>query len=334
MSPSSSPAFEHLSPDLIASGVESVFDLRLTGVMTPYSSYINRVYGLEDEEGDRFVAKFYRPGRWSTEAILEEHRFVIDCAEEDVPVVAPLPNRDGTTLQSVVVETDAGEARYNFALYPSRGGRLFDAEGEEEWVRLGSLIGRMHAVGKRSEAPRRLVCTPSGTTERFVAEIEAAGVVHPELNGEFHRLVSGVLDLIGPLFDGVRLQRIHGDCHRGNILDRPGEGLMLIDFDDMLVGPVVQDIWLLLPDYAESSYRELELIIEGYEQFGVFERETLALIEPLRFMRMIHYLAWAARQRDDHRFRESFPDWGSKAFWIKEIEDLRVQERVIRAAIG
>ena len=104
---------------------------------------------------------------------------------------------------------------------------------------------------------------------------------------------------------------------------------MMIDFDDMVVGPPVQDIWLLLPDYADSSYVELELILEGYERFGAFDRETIRLIEPLRFMRMVHFIAWSARQRNDHRFREAFPDWGEKSFWIKEIEDLRVQAQII-----
>jgi Ser/Thr protein kinase RdoA (MazF antagonist) len=106
---------------------------------------------------------------------------------------------------------------------------------------------------------------------------------------------------------------------------------MLIDFDDMVMGPPVQDIWLLLPDYAESSRKELELILEGYEAFGEFDRNSFALIEPLRFMRMIHFLAWSAKQRNDLRFQNTFPDWGGKSFWIKEVEDLRLQARVIGA---
>ena len=204
-----------------------------------------------------------------------------------------------------------------------------DAENDEDWIRLGVLTARLHAVGKKGSAPHRLRCTPAETTAGYVEELRAADVVHPDAREDFFELSVNIMREIEPLFEAVDLQRIHGDCHRGNILHRPGEGLMLIDFDDMLIGPIVQDIWLLLPDYVDSSYRELELILEGYGQFNQFDRETIRLVEPLRFMRMIHYLAWSASQRNDHRFRESFPDWGSKAFWIKEIEDLRVQERVI-----
>lgn len=339
MSEPEHPVFEHLSPDVIVESVESAFGLRLTGVLMPYSSYINRVYGLEDEDGDRYVVKFYRPNRWSTEAILEEHQMIRECAENEIPVVSPISSLDGRTLQSVTI-TDGGDdavgdddlgmtAEFEFALFPSRGGRLFDAENDEDWIRLGVLTSRLHVVGKKGPAPHRLRCTPSDTTTGYVEELRVAGVVHPDASEEFLELAGNIVREIEPLFEGVALQRIHGDCHRGNILHRPGEGLMLIDFDDMLTGPVVQDIWLLLPDYVDSSYRELELILEGYGQFNHFDRETIRLVEPLRFMRMIHYLAWSASQRNDHRFRESFPDWGSKAFWIKEIEDLRVQERVI-----
>jgi Ser/Thr protein kinase RdoA (MazF antagonist) len=321
-------AFSHLSPDLVISAVESSFGLRLSGIIVPYTSYINRVYGLEDEDGARFVVKFYRPDRWSDEAIREEHRFVLECASSDIPVAAPIADSRGDTVCSVVAaEGEAG--RYRFALYPSRGGRQFDAEREEDWLRLGALVGRMHTVARSEPAAHRVVCLPSTSTALYLDELEAAGVVHPDAAVEFFGLARSALAAINPLFDSVRLQRIHGDCHRGNILDRPGEGLMLIDFDDMMTGPAVQDLWLLLPDYAGSSYEELELILEGYGQFGSLDRSELRLIEPLRFMRMIHFLSWSARQRSDERFSESFPDWGGKAFWIKEIEDLRTQERVI-----
>ena len=139
--------------------------------------------------------------------------------------------------------------------------------------------------------------------------------------------------MIDPVFHDARAHRIHGDCHRGNVIDRPGDGLALIDFDDMMTGPPVQDLWLMLPDHAAQSARELSALLEGYEQFQAFDRSTLRLIEPLRFMRMIYFLAWRARQRNDYWFRGSFPDWGTEAFWIKETEDLREQAAVVRAAL-
>jgi Ser/Thr protein kinase RdoA (MazF antagonist) len=305
--------------------VESGFGLSLDGTLSAYPSYVNRVYGLVAEDGQAYVAKFYRPGRWSEEAILEEHRFVLDCAEAELPVAAPLRDLDGETLASVTADDREREETFDFALYPRKGGRSFDAESAQDWVRLGGLVGRLHAVGERRQAPHRLVCTPDASTAEFLRELERAGVVPAKHEAEFFGLARQALSDIAPLFEGVRLQRIHGDCHRGNILDRPGEGLLLIDFDDMLQGPAVQDLWLLLPDRARSARRELELILEGYEAFHPFEQPTLRLIEPLRLMRLLYYLAWSARQRDDLRFRQSNPGWGSEAFWIKEIEDLRDQ---------
>jgi len=43
----------------------------------------------------------------------------------------------------------------------------------------------------------------------------------------------------------------------------------------------------------------------------------------------VYFLAWRASQRHDYWFRSSFPDWGTRAFWLKENEDLRDQARVI-----
>jgi len=156
-------------------------------------------------------------------------------------------------------------------------------------------------------------------------------VVHDDCETEFFDCCESLLARIESLFINLKLQRIHGDLHRGNILDRGAEGLLLFDFDDMMMGPRVQDLWLLLPERADKCVTELLLLIAGYEQFLPFNQAELALIEPLRFMRMVYFLAWCARQRHDDRFRHTFPDWGSRAFWIKEIEDFKGQSDMLRA---
>jgi Ser/Thr protein kinase RdoA (MazF antagonist) len=317
--------FDLLTPHVVQEAVESAFGLSLDGTLSAYPSYVNRVYGLVSEGGQAYVAKFYRPGRGSEESVLEEHRFVLDCAEAELPVAAPLRDLDRETLASVTAAGGEREETFDFALYPRKAGRSFDAESDQDWARLGGLVGRLHAVGERRQASHRLVCAPNASTAEFLRELEDAGVVPAKHAAEFFGLARQALSDIEPLFEGVALQRIHGDCHRGNILDRPGEGLLLIDFDDMMRGPAVQDLWLLLPDRARCSRRELELILEGYEAFHPFERSTLRLIEPLRLMRLLYYLAWSARQRGDRSFRQSNAGWGGDAFWIKEIEDLRDQ---------
>jgi Ser/Thr protein kinase RdoA (MazF antagonist) len=222
-------------------------------------------------------------------------------------------------------EDGSGESAFNFAIFPKMGGRNFDAEADDDWLRLGALLGRLHAVGGRRKASARLVCGPSTLTAPEFGELLASGIVHPEVAPELEALSRGVIGTLAPRFEGLALRRIHGDCHRGNILDLPGEGLYVIDFDDMMTGPAVQDLWLLLPDHADKCRRELGLLVEGYETFLPFDRRELELIEGLRFMRMVYFLSWRAKQRHDKWFRESFPDWGTKAFWITELDDLRDQ---------
>jgi len=320
--------YRALTPQVIVSAVERAYGITLDGTITPYPSYVNRVYGLRSDDGTRLVVKFYRPGRWTEDAILEEHDFLRECAEAEIPVVAPLKGSSGHTLSEVSLNDEDDEA-YLFALFPLAGGRNFDAEQDEQWFRLGGIVGRTHQVGKRHGAPNRLMCSPSTLTAGYVDELLNANLVHPEKRDEFEQVCRTTIDLIQPLFEDASMQRVHGDCHRGNILDRVDEGLLIIDFDDMMIGPPVQDIWLLLPDYAHNCRRELLMLLEGYEQFAAFERRSLSLIEPLRFMRMIYFLAWQARQRDDFAFAERYPGWGTGAFWLREIEDLSTQFRVI-----
>ena len=325
----SSSDFDYLTPPHVMHAVESAWSLILDGTLQAYSSYVNRVYGVRSEDGSEYIVKFYRPGRWTLEALAEEHEFVLDCADAELPVVAPIPDGDGYTLQTLEVESDDGVTEAAFALYPKRGGRGFDAEDDDDWLRLGALLGRLHAVAASHEATHRLTCTPAGSTRGFVEELFRSGAVNEDVADEFRTVVDEGLAFVEPLFAGVPVQRIHGDFHRANVLTRGDEGLLVIDFDDMMMGPAVQDLWLLLPDHAFAARRELNLLPEGYEQFRPFDRSTLRLIEPLRLMRMIYYLAWSAYQLSDHQFRATNPDWGCRAFWIREVEDLKTQMSVI-----
>ncbi|MFP4485137.1 MAG: serine/threonine protein kinase [Spirochaetaceae bacterium] len=321
--------FDLLSPHVALDAVEAAFGSVLDGTVQQYPSYINRVYGVRDDEGRGFVAKFYRPDRWSEEALREEHQFIADCAAHEIPVVEAITAPDGDTLQIVEVEGTDRRVDYRFALFPKRGGRNFDAEGDEEWYRLGSIVGRCHRAGAQRSAEHRQVCDPDAWTLPLLEELLESGVVHPDSRGELGDVVTTVIRTIRPLFQGVGMQRIHGDCHRGNLLERPDEGLVIIDFDDMMVGPAVQDLWLLLPGYAVDSGRELTMLLDGYETFAELDRRELELIEPLRFMRMVHFLGWQARQRRDRDFETRFPWWGTKEFWIREVEDLRTQAAVV-----
>jgi Ser/Thr protein kinase RdoA (MazF antagonist) len=315
--------FEDLVPDTMLNAVECATGRRMTGLAHPLPSYINRVYEVEAEDGERLIAKFYRPGRWSREALQDEHDFVLACSEDEIPVIAPLVMDNGDTLHE-----DNG---IYFTIFPKRFGRKFEANRDEDWVRIGSLMGRVHAVGAREDATARTDLHPAESTETHIDHLLDNGIVTPQHEHEFEAVTDSIMDLILDIFDDAEFMRIHGDCHGGNILDRPGEGIMIIDFDDMMVGPPVQDLWMLLPDAADNCRREFNLILSGYEQFREFDDNTFRLIEPLRAMRIIYFLAWCSRQVNDYRFRTLYPDWGSDSFWQQEIADLTRQRDLIRS---
>lgn len=302
--------------------VETALGVEMTGLATPLPSYINRVYEVQSIDGERFIPKFYRPGRWSRAALQEEHDFVLECASAEIPVIAPLKLPDGQTLHE-------SEGLF-FAIFPKRYGRQLEIHSDEDWVRVGSLLGRVHTVGSYQEAHARTEIHPATSTAEHIAYLLDHHLVAPRQQQPFADVTARILDLIVDLFDDIEFIRIHGDCHCGNLLDRPGEGIMMIDFDDMMIGPPVQDLWLLLPDHAGNCQRELNLLLTGYNQFRDFEDHTIRLIEPLRAMRIIYYLAWCSRQINDFKFRALYPEWGSDAFWQREINDLAHQLQVIR----
>ncbi len=321
--------FDALEPRLIITAVESCLGVRLDGSIYPCASYVNRVYGVNGDSGAEYIVKFYRPDRWSFEAIAAEHAFLRELSDAEVPVVPPLEDEDGDTLFEIEVDDGEEGTVYPCAIFPKRGGRTFDAEDDDHWLRLGALVGRMHGVGAQRDAPERILLDPSEWGGGNLDALVADGSIHEECRNEFVEIVEDALQEMETRFQGVPVQRIHGDCHRGNILDRRDEGLLLIDFDDMMRGPAVQDLWLLLPDHRDQSQRELTLLLDGYRQFRPLHEEQFELIEALRFLRMVHYLAWQARQRRDQHFQRQFPDWGSRSFWIKEVEDLRDQARLL-----
>jgi len=314
--------YENLTPELVIQAVEDAIGKRMTGLISPLPSYINRVYELQAMDETRLIAKFYRPGRWTLEMIQEEHDFIQDCADDEIPAIAPLQVGNGKTLHQ------AGD--YYFTVFPKKQGRLFEINNDEDWIRIGALIGRIHVAGSRQDASTRIRLDPALSTKADLKELLESGLISRNYESTFNQLGQEILDSIIEPFQNTEFIRIHGDCHRANILDRMDEGLIIIDFDDMVVGPPVQDLWLLLPDRVEHCRKETNLFLEGYEQFKEFDDSTLSLVEPLRIMRNIYYLAWCGRQVEDLQFRKHFPDWGCDEFWRKEVCDLQQQLEVIR----
>jgi Ser/Thr protein kinase RdoA (MazF antagonist) len=318
-------SFENLTPDTILDAVERASGFRLTPLTIPLPSYINRVYELRAVDGTKLIVKFYRPGRWSRESILAEHGFENDCQEAEIPVVPPLRLGNGTTI----AEHDGGF----FALFPKRAGRQLEITSESDWPRIGSLLGRLHLAGSKRKASARITIDPRLSTMRDI-DLLCTAIIPEPYRGQYRTTAMRLIEMSAPLWEELEIIRIHGDCHRGNILDRLDEGLLVIDFDDMAMGPPVQDLWLLLPDRAANARYEIDLFLQGYERFRRFDRASLRCIEPLRAMRMIYFLAWCSRQIEDFQFRKNFPDWGNERFWQREINDLREQLGFVMETIG
>lgn len=314
--------FRNLGPDQVLNLVEEALGVPLTNMFRPLNSYINRVYELEQDNGTGLVVKFYRPGRWSCECLLEEHRFLQELHADEIPVIAPLTLASGTTL---------GEYHgVSFSLFPKKGGRSVDEFNDEEWLQLGRLLGRVHNIGSRAAAKARPLMLPTASTRAQLDYLLSSGLVSDQAVKELRLVVEQIIQETVPLFEDVSLIRIHGDCHFSNIIHRPGESFFLIDFDDMVMGPPVQDIWMLLPGTLEEAFVEMDILLEGYEMFQPFDRRSFRLIEPLRAMRFVHYMSWCAHQVAADGMTRVIDDFGTDQYWQREIADLADQLERIR----
>ena len=280
---------------------------------------------LASEGASVVVAKFYRPGRWSEAQILEEHAFAAELAQAEVPAVAPLAPQ-GRTLHR--------HGDFPFSVSPRRGGRAPELDDAEvlEWT--GRFLARLHQVG----AARAFAERPALDLATFGQEprdwLLAHHAIPLEVEREWREACDAALQQIAAAFDaarqaGVRQLRLHGDCHPGNILwtptDRPGGGPHFVDLDDACNGPAVQDLWMLLSGERAQRIHQLGALVDGYEQFRPFDRRELALIEPLRTLRLIAYSAWLAQRWDDPAFRVAFPWFGSSDYWRGQVQMLEEQ---------
>jgi Ser/Thr protein kinase RdoA (MazF antagonist) len=312
--------YERLTPDVISGAVESC-GFATTGSILPLASYENRVYQI-GVEGGFVVAKFYRPGRWSTEAILEEHEFALELAAREIPVVPPLVH-DGETLHE--------REGYRFALYERRGGRWPELATREDREWLGRFLGRIHSVG----AARRFVHRPTLDREelglRSAEEVLAGGWLPAHLVESYERVTEQLVEAIDRCFAEVgeyREIRIHGDCHRGNVL-WTDEGPHFVDLDDCVNGPAVQDFWLFLAGSRDEMAAQLGDLLEGYGKFADFDHRELRLIEALRALRLMHYTAWIARRWHDPAFPRAFPWFGEPRYWEQHVQALLEQRAAL-----
>jgi len=305
-----------LTPEVILAAVET-FGLRCTGALQALNSYENRVYRVATEERGPVAAKFYRPARWSDAAIREEHGFALELAALEIPVVAPMV-RDGETLF-----THAG---FRFALFPWQPGRVSELNSRAEREVLGRYLARLHRVGRARRFRHRPALTVQSLGRDSAGFLLANDFLPDYLTASYRTLADELLDRITNRFEAIAAPalRLHGDCHLGNLLWTDGAP-HLVDLDDCRMGPAVQDLWMLLSGPHPERESQLGQVLAGYTQFMDFDPSELALIEPLRTLRLMHYAAWLARRWDDPAFPMNFPWFNTQRYWEEHLQHLREQ---------
>jgi Ser/Thr protein kinase RdoA (MazF antagonist) len=315
--PESPHPFQTLTPGFIMDAVESQ-GFRCDCRTLALNSYENRVYQVGIEDGQPLIAKFYRPGRWSDGQIVEEHRFCLELAGHELPVVAPWTNAAGESL----FRHDG----FRFALYPRQGGHAPEFDNLDNLLVLGRMLGRIHRIGAVRSFAHRPVLDSESFGYASVALL--AGRFVPDeyrpsytaVTGQLLQAIDAILAETGP----VRYIRAHGDCHSGNILWRDGAP-HFVDFDDARMAPAVQDLWMMLSGDRPRQTAQLEALVEGYSEFNDFDPRELRLVEALRALRMLHYSAWLAARWEDPMFPRTFPWFNTVRYWGEQIIELREQ---------
>ena len=313
----SQPPFAGLDPDLICQAVEA-HGWFSDGRLLPLNSYENRVWQVGIEDSEPLIAKFYRPGRWSDEAILEEHQFALELAKSGLSVVAPMI-LDGQTLFH--------HQGFRFALFARRGGHAPELGRQDTLQTLGRVLGRLHAIGRQRDFSHRTDFSITAWGHDSVRYLLDSNWLPMHLESSFQTLCQHLLEAVEATWaraGNFKTLRLHGDCHPGNILWRD-EQAHFVDLDDCLTGPAVQDLWMLISGERHDREQQFGWLMEGYKLFSDFDPRELHLIEPLRSLRMLHHQAWLARRWEDPAFPRAFPWFEDARHWENVMQQLREQ---------
>lgn len=306
--------FNALTPDFMWYALESI-GVRAESGLLALNSYENRVYQFIDEEKNRYVVKFYRPMRWSKQQIQEEHDFTLELIDHEVPVAPPI------LIGGQSIHEYNG---YLFALFQSVGGRQFEVDNYEQLEWVGRFMGRIHSIGGKQEFQHRPKISLDEYLHQPKAILENSNFIPLHLEksffGDLNLLIRSIEQNWSTNYTSLRL---HGDCHPGNILWR--DGPMFVDLDDARSGPAVQDLWMLLNGERADKLTQLDILLEGYQEFYDFDHSELKLIEPLRGLRMVYYMAWLAKRWDDPAFPLAFPWFADPKYWENQVLSMKEQ---------
>jgi Ser/Thr protein kinase RdoA (MazF antagonist) len=317
--------FDRLTPELMLTAIEAQ-GFHPTGALFPLNSYENRVYAIELDEADPIIAKFYRPERWSVHTIAEEHTFVWAAENLEIPIVTPV------RLPNPMPEAPGlgCEGEFFYAIYPKFRGRAEAEHTTETLTQLGRTLGRLHNLGADFTCRHRMTLSPTTYGHDSIAPILALPCVPREQLAALTALLPQAVQLTENYWGHASTQfAIHGDCHHGNILWN-AHGPHLLDFDDMVVAPPVQDIWMLFSGPAEDQVRQREAFFEGYSTFRPFNESTLILAEPLRTLRLIRHAAWLGARHEEPAFQTAFPYFVQPRYWEEFTQTLREQIGILQ----
>lgn len=267
--------------------------------------------------GEGVVVKFYRPGRWSIGQLREEHRFLADLVAAGFPVCAPFELADGDPECPSLGRFED----YHVAVWPQEPGRIPDEFNDAMRVAFGRLLGRLHGIGASRPAPERQSLDGDTFIREPIEFLAGRGLVPARYRDRYFGFAREAAEALDRELAGLPRQRIHGDCHWGNLLAR-GDELRFLDFDDFVVGPAVQDIWMIAPAVDEAGLRERDLVLSGYREVREFDSAWLSAVAPLRAARFVYFAAWIGRRYDDEAFRRTFPQFGGDEYWETETQDL------------
>ncbi len=307
-----SDLFYNLDPNLILFSAEKN-GYAVTGELIQLNSYENRVFEIRLEDKNSIIAKYYRPNRWSAETILDEHEFTAELKRESLEVAEALVLKNGSTLDQV--------QNINYAFFNKVRGRLVQEFRPEHYRKLGRWIARLHNIGRRKEAAHRAYLGPS-EDHKWEALEQLIKTISPEVRGRYEEAAFQIFETLDEKLLDVSFIRTHGDLHRGNILEAADESFVVVDFDDMINGPIIQDFWMLLPSAETEGSIEYENLVAGYSELSQFPQEQLELIPWLRGYRIINYAMWIKNRWKDPSFPKLFPDFGSYSYWAEETESL------------
>jgi Ser/Thr protein kinase RdoA (MazF antagonist) len=325
--------YADLEPALVLDALHAA-GFACDGRLQQLNSYENRVFQAPLEDGRVVVAKFYRPGRWSDAQIAEEHRFALELAAAEVPVVPPLPLHSGPALRIDPALPTLGHYAatlrqvFRFSVAGRWAGRAPELERPDTLAWIGRLLARLHAVGRREGFTQRRTLDVETFGRQPRRRLIDAGFVDPETDRGWIAASDAALDEVERAFErhgALRRIRLHGDCHAGNVLWREDSGPHFVDLDDCCMGPAIQDLWMLLPGERLAVDAALHHLLGGYRDLADFDDRELLLIEPLRTLRMIHHSAWLAERWRDPAFPIAFPWFASPSYWSQQTIELREQ---------